>query len=130
MRRTIMARFNIINKAEALVEYIYTITEKSPKKIRTDLVSKLRNLSIDIIEKLVRTNAISINDPLQPDEALRRLRQQRDLIIDIQVLETMLEIAKKRGYITNHQFEYSTKITFEFREMLSRWNESDSLRIQ
>lgn len=125
-----MARFNIINKAEALVEYIYTITEKSPKKIRTDLVSKLRNLSIDIIEKLVRTNAIPINDPLQPDEALRRLRQQRDLIVDIQVLETMLEIAKKRGYITNHQFEYSTKITFEFREMLSRWNESDSLRIQ
>lgn len=125
-----MAKFNIINKAEALVEYIYTITEKSPKKIRTDLVSKLRNLSIDIIEKLVRTNAIPINDPVQPDEALRRLRQQRDLIVDIQVLETVLEIAKKRGYITNHQFEHCTKITFEFREMVSRWNESDSLRIQ
>lgn len=49
----------VITKAKDLGNYIYTITDKSPKKFRFTLVSKLQNLSIDVIENLYRANRIS-----------------------------------------------------------------------
>ena len=44
-----------------LGNYIYTITDKSPKKFRFTLVSKLQNLSIDVIENLYRANSVYLS---------------------------------------------------------------------
>ena len=43
-----MRELYVITKAKDMGNYIYTITDKSPKKFRFTLVSKLQSLTIDI----------------------------------------------------------------------------------
>ena len=49
-----------ITKVKDLGNYIYIITDKSPKKFQFTLVSKLQNLSIDVIENLYRANSVYV----------------------------------------------------------------------
>ena len=42
----------VIVKAKDLCAYIMTITQKSPKQFRFTFVSRLQNLSLDIVENL------------------------------------------------------------------------------
>lgn len=42
----------VIVKAKDLGSYIFTVTDKSPKKFRFTLVTRLQNTSLDIIENL------------------------------------------------------------------------------
>lgn len=52
-----MAKFNILNKAEKVVSYVFTITEKSPKHTRGDMVPTFRNESLDMIRNIVHANS-------------------------------------------------------------------------
>lgn len=51
-----MAKFNITNKAEKVVSYIFVATEKSPKKLRCDMVPEIRKQGLRILEDIVRAN--------------------------------------------------------------------------
>ncbi|MDR2436734.1 MAG: hypothetical protein LBD17_01500 [Endomicrobium sp.] len=43
------SELSVITKAKELCSYIMTITQKSPKQFRFSFVSRLQNLSVDII---------------------------------------------------------------------------------
>lgn len=53
---------SIMIKSRKLIEYIFTITEKSSKKFRFTITSKLQNVSLSIMEYLIRANEIYIKD--------------------------------------------------------------------
>lgn len=46
----------VFTHAKKLSEYIFVITEKSPVKFRWNILSRLLNTSVDIIESLYRAN--------------------------------------------------------------------------
>lgn len=51
-------KFNIITKVENLVGYVFIITEKAPKKFRTDISSQLRIKAMYIQENIVRAKQL------------------------------------------------------------------------
>ena len=46
----------VFTRAKKLSEYVFVITEKSPKKLRWSIVARLQNCSVDVIEYLYRAN--------------------------------------------------------------------------
>ncbi|MDE5728708.1 MAG: hypothetical protein K2I20_00845, partial [Clostridia bacterium] len=46
----------VFTHAKKLSEYIFVITEKSPKKLRWSIISRLQNASVDVIENLYKAN--------------------------------------------------------------------------
>ena len=60
---------SVITKAKEVCSYILTITDKSPKRFRFTLVSRLQNYSLTIIEKLITANEIYVcNNRQEVDE--------------------------------------------------------------
>ena len=60
---------SVITKAKEVCSYILTITDKSPKRFRFTLVSRLQNYSLTIIEKLIMANEIYVcNNRREVDE--------------------------------------------------------------
>lgn len=100
-----MASFNIINSCEDLVDYVFTITDKSPKKLRLDIIPKLREYSFDIMENVIIANNFERGSEV-------RIEKQKSAIIKLRVLEATSEICKNKNYITKHQFETLTSKTF------------------
>ena len=52
----------IITENKRLIDYVFVITEKSLKKFRYSLVSKIHNLLIEIIELLCEANNIHVGN--------------------------------------------------------------------
>lgn len=123
-----MAKFNIINKAEKVVDYVLTITEKSPKKLRFDLVPELRKLAFRIMNDIVRANFIVLNEKTKATDVDKRLEYQTDCQATIRVLEATCEICNKHSYVTNHQLETLSKQTQELFDMVLKWITSDTQR--
>ena len=84
----------VITKAKNLCSYIMTITEKSPKKFRFTFVSRLQNLSLEIIEDLFRANDIFIakNEPVSLS---RRLEFQQKALTEIKLLSYFAMLASE-----------------------------------
>lgn len=55
-------KLGVIIKARDLADYIFLIIDKSPKKFGMTLASRLHNLSLDIIEQLVRADNVRLSD--------------------------------------------------------------------
>lgn len=123
-----MAKFNIINKAEKVVDYVLTITEKAPKKLRCDIVPELRKQAVRIMEDIVRANFIVCNENTFDVDKATRLGFQKDCQATIRVLEATSEICNSHSYVTNHQLEVLTKHTQELFDMVSKWILSDEKR--
>lgn len=86
---------SIMIKSRKLIEYIFTITEKSSKKFRFTITSKLQNVSLSIMEYLIRANEIYIKDKTQTESYRKRLEYQREAMIDLKVLGHMAMIARE-----------------------------------
>ena len=54
------SKLSVITKAKELCGYVMTVTEKSPKRFRFTLVSKLQNYALDAVEYLIRANEVFV----------------------------------------------------------------------
>ncbi len=63
---------SVISKAKNLCAYIMTVTERSPKRFRFTLVSRLQNYSLDVITALISANEIFVRPGMAPEELPRR----------------------------------------------------------
>lgn len=52
------SELTVITKAKELCSYVLTISDKSPKKFRFTLLSRLQNYSISIVEQLLYANEV------------------------------------------------------------------------
>jgi len=122
-------RFNIITKAEKVADYTLTATEKSPKKLRCDLVPELRKQAFRILEDIVRANCRDV-DGEKATESTRETRRalQEDALATLRVLDSFAEMANKHNYLTSRQFEYLTLLTQELYDMVKNWIASDTKR--
>ena len=46
-----MADFNLINRTQTMLHYLFSIADKPPKKLRTNLLSEFRNSGCRILDR-------------------------------------------------------------------------------
>ncbi|MCR5390110.1 MAG: four helix bundle protein [Lachnospiraceae bacterium] len=121
------SELSVITQAKALSEYVLTITEKSPKKYRFTLVTRLQNYSLDVIEALIAANEIYVSAP-DTDEAGERLKLQRKSMTSLKLLGYISEVAMKHDCILSKHYEQITKQIYDVQNLLGAWMNSDKKR--
>lgn len=123
------SELGIIIKSRKLIEYIFTITEKSPKKFRFTITSHLQNEALNIMEYLIRANEIYVKDKAQTENYRRRLNYQQEAMIELKILGYMAMIAREQECILPKQQEQIAKQLSECKRMLWAWMVSDKKRL-
>lgn len=125
-----MAVFNVQNKAKDLVNYIFIITTKAPKKFRTDISTQLRNESLFMYKNLIKANNQAITNDYATKESInKRYRFQQEVIEELPVIDGFLEIAYIGKVITFDQLKYASKLTSELYNSVNKWIEGDLKRL-
>ena len=75
----------VITKAKDLCSYVVKITQKSPKQYRFTFVTRLQNLSLDVIENLYRANDTFVTKDRVESVAVR-LDYQHKALTDLRLL--------------------------------------------
>lgn len=118
----------VIVKAKDLGNYIFTVTDKSPKKFRFSLISRLQNLALSMIENLYRANMVFIKDSKAVDKIEVRKKYQREAYVDLKLLGYMALMAKEQGGILAKQYEQISIRSTEVIRLLLAWSRSDQNR--
>lgn len=85
--------------------YIFTITEKSPKKFRFTFVSRLQNLSMDIVECLYRANMVYVKDKNDKMRIEQRKQYQKEAYVNLKIMGYISLMAREQGCILPKQYE-------------------------
>ena len=118
----------VIVKAKDLGNYIFTVTDKSPKKFRFSLISRLQNLALSMIENLYRANMVFVKDSKANDKIEVRKKYQREAYVDLKLLGYMALMAKEQGGILAKQYEQISIRSTEVIRLLLAWSRSDQNR--
>ncbi|MCL2628246.1 MAG: four helix bundle protein [Oscillospiraceae bacterium] len=118
----------VITKAKDLCNYVITITQKSPKQFRFTFVSRLQNLSLDVIECLFRANDIFIGKGSEKN-APQRLGFQHKALTNLKLLAYITEISMTQSCILPKQYEQIAKQTTECMRLVGAWINSDKKRL-
>ena len=115
----------VVTKAKDLCSYILTITEKSPKRFRFTLTSRMQNLAMDIIEKIYRANDVFV----QGDSDMRiRINMQHEALTATKLLGYIALLASEQGAILFKQYEQITKMVSDVQNLIGAWIKSDRER--
>ena len=106
----------VFTHAKKLSEYIFVITEKSPKKLRWSIVSRLQNISTELIENLYRAN--------NEREEAARLEYQKRASVCIDLLDFYAETAKRMKAINLHQMSVIARQTSDVNKLPRGWIKS------
>ena len=122
------SELSVITKAKDLCSYILTVTEKSPKRFRFTLTTKLQNYALNIIENLYRANEVFI---VRGDTGSqeRRREYQRQAMTECRLLAYMAQLAMEQGAILPKQYEQITKKAYDVQNLLGAWMKSDDRRM-
>jgi len=118
----------VITKAKDLCSYILTVTEKSPKRFRFTLTTRLQNLSLDIIERLFRANDVFVQN--KGDEFNKRLNLQHEAITATKLLGYIALLSYEQGAILLKQYELITKRVSDVQNLIGAWIKSDRERFE
>jgi len=106
----------VFTHAKKLSEYVFVITEKSPKKFRWSIISRLQNASVEVIENLYHANF--------EREAADRLTYQKRAAVSLKLLDFYAETARKKQAITIHQTAVLAEYIAETGKLLNGWIKS------
>jgi hypothetical protein len=121
------SELTVITKAKDLCRYVMTVTEKSPKRFRFTLVSRMQNLAIDIIEKAYRANEVYASGGGE-GAAERRRELQREAMTSAKLLGYIALLANEQGCILMKQYEQITRLLSDCQNLLGAWMTSDRRR--
>ncbi len=102
----------VFTGAKKLSEYIFVITEKSPKTLRWSIVSRLMDTSTAVIENLYHAN-------FERDE--KRAQHQKQAMVNLCLLDFYAETAKTKQAITNKQAMIIARLIYDVKRMLNGW---------
>ena len=112
----------VITETKRLIDYVFVVTEKSPKKYRYSFVTRIHNILFDIIELLYEANSITLGDDL-------RLNKQKEAVVKFQLLDYMCDLAQKEKCLLFSQYENICKYINSCLKLLNAWIRSDISRI-
>ena len=108
----------VFTNAKKLSEYIFVITEKSPKKLRWNIISRLQNNSVETIENLYRAN-------FEKDDM--REKYQKEALVKLSLTDYYSETAFQMKAITLKQVKIIATLTSEVKKLLHGWMKSNKL---
>ena len=111
----------VITKVKELTKYVITVTEKSPKKFRFTLVTRLQNYCLDSLEQIVIANMLPLADE-------RRLERQKSAGRGLELLGYFAMLCMECDCILPKQFEFISKLQAESIMFLGKWMASDKKR--
>ena len=126
------SELSVILKTKDLVNYILTITEKSPKKFRFTMTGRIINLSIEALENLYRANEMQMfleDATIQKDNQRQRRKYQEEALMNIKLVAFMAEIGSEHKAILPKQYEQISIKTAECQRLIGGWMKSDEKRI-
>ena len=103
MANTKKSDLYVVTKVKELTKYVITVTEKSPKKFRFTLVTRLQNYCLDALEHIVRANMLKVENP-------ERLELQTEAGRKLKLLGYFAMICMETGCILPNQFENISKL--------------------
>lgn len=115
----------VITKAKELSSYILVITDKSPKKFRFTLTSRLQNLSLNVLEYLIKANDVYIGKNANVHQIRLRSEWQQRAITDLKLLSYMSMIAMEQKCILSKQYEQIAKLNTETLALTIRWKQGN-----
>jgi len=128
--RIAQSELTVVTKAKDLCGYVLTVTEKSPKRFRFTLVSRMQNLTLDIIEQTYRANEVYTAGSGREQAAAQRLDYQHGALTSAKLLGYMALLAREQGCILPKQYEQITKLVSDCQNLLGAWINSDRKRSQ
>lgn len=90
--------------------WVLDITEKFPKRIRFTLCSRIDNLALDIIEKIIEA-AYTQN----------KIDFLKSANLKVEKLRVLMRICYEKGYLSTRSYEYAIKELYETGRMLGGW---------
>lgn len=121
------SELTVINKAKELASYVLTVTDKSPKRFRFTMTSRLQNYALDIIESLYLANEVFVFRP-GTAEYDKRLELQHRALTQIKLLCYTAQLAMEQNCILYKQYEQITRQAFDCQNLLGAWINSDRRR--
>lgn len=118
------SELQVVTSAKNLCSYVLIATNKSPKTFRFTLVSRLQNLTLDIIENVYRANEIFVQSK-NLQNMQKRLEFQHSALTDIKILAYMALLAREQGCILLKQYEQISKLASDCQYLLGAWIKSD-----
>ena len=117
----------VVTKAKDLCTYIVTITQKSPKQYRFTFVSRLQNLSLDVIEKIYYANEIFL---VKGDKQgiNQRLALQHAALTTLKLIVFVSELSMRNNCILLKHYEQISKLAIDCQNLLGGWINSDKKR--
>lgn len=106
----------VFTHAKKLSEYVFVVTEKSPKKFRWSITTRLQNASVDIVENLYRAN-------FERDEDVR-LQYQKNAGVALSILDFYTETARTKQAINIRQMSIIARQIAETRKLLNGWEKA------
>lgn len=120
--------FAVIVKAKDLGSYVFTVTDKSPKKFRFTLVTRLQNTCLDIIENLYYANSVYVKGKEDYTHIGKRNAYQKRAYVKVKMLLYFALIARKNQCILPKQYEQISTQAYEVNRMITVWARSDLRR--
>ncbi len=111
----------VITKTKDIAKYIITVTEKSPKKFRYTLTTKLQNFALDALEYLYLANTESLGE--------KRENLQKEARTKLSLLDYFAGLAAEQECILFKQYEFISKEVASAIMYLDKWRASDKKRV-
>ena len=117
------SELRVVTAAKNLCSYVLTATNKSPKSFRFTLVSRLQNLSLDIIENIYKANEVFVQSK-DTQSMLKRLDLQHSALTSVKILAYISLLAREQGCILPKQYAQAHDCQY----LLGAWIKSGAAR--
>ncbi len=128
MRKKEASELYVITKAKDLCDYIFTVTDKSPKKFRFTFTSKLQNMGLNIIQDLYYANMVYVRSGNDTERIEKRKEFQQEAYVELKLLNYISMIAREHMAILPKQYEQISMHAAEVTMLLIKWSQSDQNR--
>lgn len=122
------SELHVVMRAKDLCRYVMTVTQRCPKQYRFTFVSRLQNLSLDIIQDIYMANDVYVSGPDARSKAQRRLELQHKAMTETRLLCYITELAVEQKAMLPKQYEQIAKQGEEVLGLLGGWAASDRRR--
>jgi len=123
-RKEKQKEIEVFTKAKKLCEYVFQITKKAPKEYRWNLIDKILNASLELVQILYEAND-TYDDRYEkkPNEIHvgSREKKQREADTKLKLIGWLSMLGNEMQVFNNHQTEYLGKLTLETRQCLWKW---------
>lgn len=118
--------FKVSGQVTQLCEEVLRLTSKAPKKFRFSLCQTMDSLALSILSDIYRANSLDLSiSSLQQ----KRRDYQDNALVSLKILGTMGRIGTENQCFTIGEYGVLSKKITSCTQLIRRWRESDSQRV-